>query len=319
MARRSATGVSRTGTTTCSMTVAARYADYSGCGNTLDAGNPIVRRLILDSLRYWVREMHVDGFRFDLAAVAVARPEGQPHARTRRSSGTSTRPGAGGRQAHRGGMGRGRPVPGRQLRGQTAGASGTAASGTTCARSSRATRASTGAVAQRFLASPDIYGAAARPPADDHQLRDLPRRLHPQRPGLVLAQAQRGQWRRTAATAATTTAAGAAARTDRPTTPRSSGSGAPGAQLAGVDAAVDGRADAAHGRRGPADAGRQQQRLLPRRRATPGSTGTLVERHADCSPTPGRSSRPGAAWIGVLGHEDEPDASWTAGAVGRRP
>lgn len=45
------------------------YANYSGCGNTLNADNPIVRRLVLDSLRYWVREMHVDGFRFDLASV----------------------------------------------------------------------------------------------------------------------------------------------------------------------------------------------------------------------------------------------------------
>ncbi len=47
----------------------SRYADYSGTGNTLNANNPIVRRMILDSLRYWVEEMHVDGFRFDLASI----------------------------------------------------------------------------------------------------------------------------------------------------------------------------------------------------------------------------------------------------------
>jgi glycogen operon protein len=46
--------------------------DYTGTGNTLDAGNPHVLQLIMDSLRYWVTEMHVDGFRFDLAA-ALAR------------------------------------------------------------------------------------------------------------------------------------------------------------------------------------------------------------------------------------------------------
>ncbi len=46
--------------------------DYTGTGNTLDAGNPHVLQLIMDSLRYWVEEMHVDGFRFDLAA-ALAR------------------------------------------------------------------------------------------------------------------------------------------------------------------------------------------------------------------------------------------------------
>ncbi|XZE45205.1 glycogen debranching protein GlgX [Pirellulaceae bacterium SH467] len=46
-----------------------KYADYSGCGNTLNANHPVVRRMIVDSLRYWVKEMHVDGFRFDLASI----------------------------------------------------------------------------------------------------------------------------------------------------------------------------------------------------------------------------------------------------------
>jgi isoamylase len=49
-----------------------RYADYTGCGNTLDVRHPYVLQLLMDSLRYWVTEMHVDGFRFDLAA-ALAR------------------------------------------------------------------------------------------------------------------------------------------------------------------------------------------------------------------------------------------------------
>jgi isoamylase len=48
------------------------YMDYTGCGNTLDMREPRVLQLIMDSLRYWVLEMHVDGFRFDLAA-ALAR------------------------------------------------------------------------------------------------------------------------------------------------------------------------------------------------------------------------------------------------------
>ncbi len=50
----------------------SRYRDYTGCGNTLDARNPHVLQLLMDSLRYWVTEMHVDGFRFDLAS-ALAR------------------------------------------------------------------------------------------------------------------------------------------------------------------------------------------------------------------------------------------------------
>jgi isoamylase len=47
----------------------SRYANFSGTGNTLNANHPIVRRMIMDSLRYWVEEMHVDGFRFDLASI----------------------------------------------------------------------------------------------------------------------------------------------------------------------------------------------------------------------------------------------------------
>jgi isoamylase len=48
------------------------YMDYTGCGNTLNVRHPRVLQLIMDSLRYWVLEMHVDGFRFDLAS-ALAR------------------------------------------------------------------------------------------------------------------------------------------------------------------------------------------------------------------------------------------------------
>jgi isoamylase len=47
----------------------SRYANFSGTGNTLNGNDSIVRRMIIDSLRYWVEEMHVDGFRFDLASI----------------------------------------------------------------------------------------------------------------------------------------------------------------------------------------------------------------------------------------------------------
>ncbi|HEX5107256.1 MAG TPA: glycogen debranching protein GlgX [Vicinamibacterales bacterium] len=56
----------------------SRYADYTGCGNTLNANQPIVRRLIQDSLRYWVTQMHVDGFRFDLASILTRDEAGHP-------------------------------------------------------------------------------------------------------------------------------------------------------------------------------------------------------------------------------------------------
>jgi glycogen operon protein len=56
----------------------SRYADYTGCGNTLNASHSVVRRMILDSLRYWVQQMHVDGFRFDLASVLARDNSGRP-------------------------------------------------------------------------------------------------------------------------------------------------------------------------------------------------------------------------------------------------
>lgn len=58
----------------------AFYANYSGTGNTLNANHAIVRRLIVDSLRYWVQEMHVDGFRFDLASILARDERGYPQA-----------------------------------------------------------------------------------------------------------------------------------------------------------------------------------------------------------------------------------------------
>ncbi len=56
----------------------ALYANYTGCGNTVNANQSIMRRLIVDCLRYWVQAMHVDGFRFDLASVLARDEWGQP-------------------------------------------------------------------------------------------------------------------------------------------------------------------------------------------------------------------------------------------------
>jgi isoamylase len=56
----------------------AKYCNYTGTGNTLNANHPVVRRLIVDSLRYWVAEMHVDGFRFDLASILSRDESGRP-------------------------------------------------------------------------------------------------------------------------------------------------------------------------------------------------------------------------------------------------
>jgi glycogen operon protein len=55
-----------------------RYANFTGCGNTLNGNHSIVRRLVLDCLHYWVQVMHVDGFRFDLASILARDEEGHP-------------------------------------------------------------------------------------------------------------------------------------------------------------------------------------------------------------------------------------------------
>ena len=92
---------------------AASFADYSGCGNTLNANNSIVRRLILDSLRYWVTEMHVDGFRFDLASILSRDEQRAADGLAATALGHRVGPGARQRQVDRGGVGRRRPVSGR--------------------------------------------------------------------------------------------------------------------------------------------------------------------------------------------------------------
>ena len=53
----------------------SRYLDTTGCGNSVNTGHPIALRMIMDSLRYWISEMGVDGFRFDLAPT-LGRQEG---------------------------------------------------------------------------------------------------------------------------------------------------------------------------------------------------------------------------------------------------
>jgi glycogen operon protein len=53
------------------------YQNYSGCGNTVNCNHPVVRTFIMDCLRYWVMEMHVDGFRFDLGSILGRDQHGQ--------------------------------------------------------------------------------------------------------------------------------------------------------------------------------------------------------------------------------------------------
>ena len=54
------------------------YRDYTGCGNTVNCNHPLVAQFLIDCLEYWVKEMHVDGFRFDLASVLARGEDGEP-------------------------------------------------------------------------------------------------------------------------------------------------------------------------------------------------------------------------------------------------
>lgn len=60
----------------------AEYVDKTGCGNTLNTNNPETQQLIIDTLKYWVQDMHVDGFRFDLATIFKYDVDGQQKTKT---------------------------------------------------------------------------------------------------------------------------------------------------------------------------------------------------------------------------------------------
>ncbi len=122
--------------------------------------------MIVDSLRYWVSEMHVDGFRFDLASILTRDPQGQPAAEPADALGYRVRPGAGGHETHRRGLGR------------RAGCIRSATSSAIAGREwngqfrddvrdffQRRRRAATGRMADRMLGSPNLYRAhrTARP------------------------------------------------------------------------------------------------------------------------------------------------------------
>ena len=94
----------------------ARYANYTGCGNTLNANHPIVRRMIVDSLRYWVTGDARRRLPLRPGVDPVARLDGPPAAEPAGAVGHRVGPGAGRHEADRRGVGRGRAVPGRQLR-----------------------------------------------------------------------------------------------------------------------------------------------------------------------------------------------------------
>ena len=170
------------------------YLDFTGTGNSVKASNPEAARLIVDSLRYWVAEMHVDGFRFDLCADARSRRAGRIPAR--RAAVPDHRAGsrALSRQADRRAVGRGpRRLPGRQLSVSVPRAErALPRRRPALLEGGRQPRVGARLPADRIRRS--VSGRAA-PPAGERQLRHRARRLHAARPGQLQRQAQRGERR----------------------------------------------------------------------------------------------------------------------------
>ena len=170
-----------------------RYLNFSGCGNTVNSDHPVVRNYLLDCLRNWVAEGGVDGFRFDLASVLGRDRRGNV---LRRAAGhrADLRGFAAARhQADRRALGRRRALPGRHVprRGTLVGLERPLSRRRPAFW--RGDPGMTSALATRLCGSDDLYHGRGPAPLD--QLHLLPRRLHPERPGLVQPQAQRGQRR----------------------------------------------------------------------------------------------------------------------------
>ena len=196
------------------------YDDVTGTGNTLDLRHPRVLQMVMDSLRYWVEEMHVDGFRFDLAP-ALARDDGGYRRDAALFKAIQQDPvlsrvkmiaepwdvGPGGYQV-------GNFPPG-----------WSEWNGTYRDTVRRFWHGDDGDAAGARVTPGRVVGsvrAQRAPAARERQLRYRPRRLHAARPRLVQPQAQRGESRGQPRRQRTTTRAGTAASKARPTTRRSS-------------------------------------------------------------------------------------------------
>ncbi len=139
------------------------YMDFTGCGNTFNMRNPRVLQLIMDSLRYWITEMHVDGFRFDLAST-LARELHEVDKLGAFFDIIQQDPIISPGQADRRAVGPGRRrLPGRQLS-RPCGRSGTASTATASAASGRGTAAWSREFATRLCGSSDLYEWSSRRP-----------------------------------------------------------------------------------------------------------------------------------------------------------
>ena len=248
------------------------YMDYTGTGNTLNMRHPHVLQLVMDSLRYWIEEMHVDGFRFDLAAT-LARGlhevdrlgaffdliQQDPVVSRVKLIAEPWDVGEGGYQ-----VGNFPPLwsewNGKYrdwIRDYWRGEPG-----------------SLPELGARFTGSSDLYQQRRPVPAREHQLHHRARRLHAARPRLVQREAQRGerrgQPRRREPQPIVELRRRRADRRSRD----QRAARAPAAQLPRDAVPLAGRADAARRRRDRPHAARQQQRATARTTRSRGSTGS---------------------------------------------
>ena len=241
------------------------YYDTTGCGNSLNAGDPITLQLMMDSLRYWLTEMHADGFRFDLAPT-LARQDG---ASTRCPPSWTCAPRT--RWYARPSWSPSRGTSARWTATTSAGSrrcggSGTASTGTRMRDFWRSHPVGLGEFATRFCGSSDLYATVGRRPTasvnlitvhDGFTLRDLVSYDDKHNEA-------NGENNRDGTSDNNSWNCGAEGPTDRPRHPGAARPPVP--RHAHHPAAVLRRADAARrGRDGP-DPGRQQQRLLPGQR-----------------------------------------------------
>ena len=246
----------------------SRYADYTGTGNTLNANEPIVRRHDpRQPPRPGSRDMHVDGFRFDLASVLSRDEDGSPVPRPPIIWDIETDPVLAGTKL----IAEAWDAAGLYQVGSFAGDRWIEWNGRFRDDVRSFVKSDPGkawAVAPAHPGSPDIYAHLGPRAPEDHQLRDLPRRVHAQRRGLVRPQAQRGERRGQPRRQRRQPVAGTAASRGRPTTRRSRRSATRQVRnLLALELLSVGVPMLHDGRRGAADAARQQQRLLPGQRA----------------------------------------------------
>ena len=240
------------------------YLDFTGCGNTLNVVHPRVLQLIIDSLRYWVHEMHVDGFRFDLAST-LARGRHEFDRRGAFFHAIHQDPvlsqvkliaepwdlGPGGYQAGN------FPAPWTEWNDRYR---------DTVRRFWRGDAGQVPELATRLAGSSDLYGHGGRQAVGRHQLRHRTRRLHARRPGRLREEAQRGERRIEPRRVRRQPELELRCRGRHVRSGDRGAAGPPEAQLHRDAAAFAGGADDLRRRRARAHAGGEQQRLLPGQR-----------------------------------------------------